>query len=215
MRIGIDYRPVLTSRSGIGRYTRGVIDGLGRLMRAGECAETFRLYACHVKRLGSRCTAPPGPAFELRRGPVPARLVQGLGRLGYGAELHFGRVDLFHFTDFTYLPFRRTPHVLTLHDLSFAVEPAWHEAGAVAALTRVVERLVPAARLVLVHSEHTAAEAARVLSLDRARVRAAGAREQSRGKRVERRRDSWGHRGGRRRPVPWGIPCPPSPPGSR
>ncbi|MBN2490726.1 MAG: glycosyltransferase family 4 protein [Planctomycetes bacterium] len=171
MKIGIDYRSALTSWAGIGRYTRGLVEGFKHLAEDGQIDARLRLYACHIRRFGGSARLPRSAALEVCRAPVPARLVQALGRLGYGAEWHFGRVDLFHFTDFTYLPLRDTPHVFTLHDLSFAVDPSWHEARAVAALRGVTERLAPAARLVLVHSGHTAAEAVRVLSLDARRLR--------------------------------------------
>jgi len=172
MKFGIDYRPALTSHAGIGRYTQGLVAGLADLANGDDGAnDTFELYSFHVKRLPRRATVPVNDRFRLRGGPVPARLVHWLGRLGYGAETHFGRVSLFHFTDFTYLPFRRTPHVFTLHDLSFRIHPAWHEPRAVRALEEVMERLLPGARRILVHSEHTARDAREWLGLDPERVR--------------------------------------------
>lgn len=172
MKFGIDYRPALTSHAGIGRYTQGLVAGLSDLANGDDRAsDTFELYSFHVKRVPRRATPPANHRFRLHRGPVPAQLVHWLGRLGYGAETHFGRVSLFHFTDFTYLPFRRTPHVFTLHDLSFRIHPAWHEPRAVRALEAVVGRLLPRARRVLVHSEHTAREARHWLGLDPERVR--------------------------------------------
>lgn len=169
MRIGIDYRPALTSGSGIGRYVAGLVRGLARIA-AADGALRLDLYGYHLKRVPHHIVPPRGGAVRLRRGPVPARLVHALGRLGYGIEFHFGRPALFHFTDFTHLPLRGTPHVFTLHDVSFLVEPRWHEPRAAAALVRVLDRLRAGARRIFVHSEHAAAEAVRVLGIERERI---------------------------------------------
>lgn len=165
MRIGVDYRSVLTTAAGIARYTRGLCDGLAHALAPPD---ELRLYGYLARRAASDW--PSGRAVVPRVGRVPARAVAWLGRFGYGIETHFGDVDLFHFTDFAPLPLRRTPWTFTLHDVSFLVEPSWHEPRAVAALTRVVERLVPQARAIFVHSAHTAGEATRLLGVDPARI---------------------------------------------
>jgi len=169
MKIGIDFRPALMSRAGIGRYTRGLVGGLGRL---GSPVQ-FELYAHLVRRGRTEPGFRLGSGMRLHRGPVPARLLHVLGSLGYGCECHFGKVDLFHFTDFASLPFRRTPHVFTLHDVSFLVNPSWHEARAVEALREVTGRLVGKARIVFVHSHHTAREVAGMLKVEPDRIRVA------------------------------------------
>lgn len=156
---------MLTTGAGIARYTRGLCDGLAHALAPPD---ELRLYGYLARSVAPRW--PTGPAVVPRTGRVPARAVGWLGRLGYGIEAHFGDVDLFHFTDFALLPLRRTPWVFTLHDVSFLVEPSWHEPRAVAALERVVARLVPDARAIFVHSAHTRTEVCRLLGVDPARV---------------------------------------------
>ena len=172
MKIGIDFRSALLTGAGIARYTRGLVEGIARLLTIpGAEALQVELYGYHLRRGAAPFRGEQG--IHLHRGPVPARLVHCLGRMGYGCEFHFGAVDLFHFTDFTPLPFRRTPHVFTLHDVSFLRNPAWHEARAVRALEAVTECLAHSARMVFVHSRHTAGEVSEVLNLEADRIRVA------------------------------------------
>ena len=160
--------------AGIARYTRGLVEGLARLDLAPDSeALEVELYGFHLGRGVGAEWFRARAGIRLHRGPVPARLVRWLGRVGYGCEFHFGAVDLFHFTDFTSLPFRSTPHVFTLHDVSFLRNPAWHEARAVRALESVTERLARTARRVFVHSRHTRGEVTEILDVDADRIRVA------------------------------------------
>jgi glycosyltransferase involved in cell wall biosynthesis len=165
MRIGIDYRPALLKESGIGRYTRELVRALAE--RAGP--ESFLLYGS-LRRPHPRPPGLPG-RFAWCGGVFPARLLFLMHRVaGVTVESRVGGLDVFHQTDFTFLPLARAARVATIHDLAFE-EGRFHEPRAVAALGRVVRRAVAECALVLTVSEASARDLRERHALEPARVR--------------------------------------------
>ena len=121
MRIGLDYRPVLRPRTGIGRYVEGLVSAL-----AGMPHE-LRLYGVFFRgnRRAAR-KAPPGA--RLTAWKFPARVMEWLGRARLlTADQVVGGCDLFHHTNFLQMPVRRAvPQLMTIHDLAFLDEPGCH-----------------------------------------------------------------------------------------
>ncbi|HVS16212.1 MAG TPA: glycosyltransferase family 1 protein [Thermoanaerobaculia bacterium] len=117
MRIGIDIGKALGALDGIGRYTRGLLVGLGELEASLPAAERveYRLYPlfrCDVV-VERESLLPPGArgfSFAERAAPVP------------------GEVDLFHATAWAVPAAWRGPLALTLYDLTFLTLPATHTA---------------------------------------------------------------------------------------
>ena len=158
MRIGLDARPALLSRSGISRYVAELVAALAR--RSGE--HSLRLYGDSWRPIleGERSTlvreaARAGSKHRLHRLPIPGRLARLLGPVGYGAESRLGRLDIFHHTDLVFLPVRRAPSVVTVYDLSFELEESFHGAEFRRDVSPRLRAAVAGAQAILTPSEAT------------------------------------------------------------
>ncbi|NWF81199.1 MAG: glycosyltransferase family 4 protein [Chloroflexi bacterium] len=176
MRIGVDYTAAVWQGAGIGRYTR-------ELMRAtvGHAPElSFRLF--YAAR-GLPASAPYHAELQalcathrnVTAHPIPLspRLLTILWqrlRLPLPAEALVGPLDLLHAPDFV-LPPTRARTLLTIHDLTFLVRPECAEAGLRRYLSRAVPRALRRADMVLVDSQATADDLARLLGVTGPRVR--------------------------------------------
>jgi len=168
MRVGIDYRPALLQRTGIGRYTRELVRALLRLEGGPALAlfgDSFARARVPRSELGLE-----GTSARLYRRRIPGRALHALGRLGVGVEHLAGGFDLFHYTDFVYPPLRGTPFVATLFDASFAVDPSFHGGRDSERLRARVEPIVRGARWILVPSTFAAGEAVMRLRAHPSRV---------------------------------------------
>jgi glycosyltransferase involved in cell wall biosynthesis len=148
--IALDYRPALLSRAGIGRATRELAAALARLPELA-----VHLYAHSLARAVVPTAVPPGA--HLHRLPLPGRAAGLLRRLGLGADRLAGGAAVFHWTDYVQPPLSRARAVLTVHDLAFVREPAWHGADA-APLRERTAAAIAAAAAVIVPSRTTAAD---------------------------------------------------------
>lgn len=147
-RIGIDYTAAVQQGAGIGRYVRQLIGALIQLDRINE----YRIFAASQSPI-------PSPPFPITRIPVHDKWLVRIwyrARLPLPVELVTGRVDLFHSPDFTLPPtLPGTPTLLTIHDLSFARDPASANERLRVYLSKVVPRSVRRASHVLADSQAT------------------------------------------------------------
>jgi glycosyltransferase involved in cell wall biosynthesis len=117
MRVALDATPLTLSSGGLCRFTRELCLALAREFPDDE----FLLLSDQEF---------PMPAIDLpnlRRGGAPRGWIERRWWLwGVQGEMSRRGVDVFHGTDFAvpYLP--RCPGVLSLHDLSPWMNPAWH-----------------------------------------------------------------------------------------
>ncbi|MBN1259886.1 MAG: glycosyltransferase family 4 protein [Anaerolineae bacterium] len=163
MRIGIDYTAAARQGGGIGRYARELV---GAILASGH-AHTFALMAAsgglgdrwraEQTRLRRLVEAPDRLSF--RSLPITdnwmARLWQRL-RLPLPAEWVAGRIDAFYSPDFVLPPLhRKTPAILTVHDLSFRRHPETFTAPLLRYLETAVPRSVARADHILADSEAT------------------------------------------------------------
>lgn len=126
MRIGIDYTAAIKQKGGIGRFVRGLVDGLARVDRFNE----YLLLCFHRGRDKLQIPATQTPNFHERLIPIPERLMTILWHRFYlpiPVDIATGQVDVFHAPDFVLPPLRRGVSVLTVHDLSFLLHPECHE----------------------------------------------------------------------------------------
>ncbi|MGH2594316.1 MAG: glycosyltransferase family 4 protein [Anaerolineae bacterium] len=154
MRIGIDVTSAVTQSAGIGRYTRELVRALLNL----DAPHTYTLFYATEKRV-ARPIEPLPRSVRLRRLPFHdkwlARLWHKL-RIPISIELITGPIDLFHSPDFSLPPtLRRTPTLLTVHDLSFIRDPESAVPSLRRYLSSVVPRSVARARRVLADSQST------------------------------------------------------------
>jgi len=151
LRIALDGLPLQVRSAGVASYVRGLVGGLAALDADLELRLVGLPWPAPAPRdagwpAGVR--AAPALGYPLAMGtPLP------LPRL-LSAEAAFGDADLFHATAYAMPRARRTPVVLTVHDLTLLRLP---EVGT-AALRRSVRRAAAeagAARLVIADSEAT------------------------------------------------------------
>jgi glycosyltransferase involved in cell wall biosynthesis len=161
-RVGIDYRPALVNREGIGRYARELVRALIEQGAAGRLhlfASTLAAPRFSPDELGlARASV---HSVRLR---LPSRWLGPLMRAsGRGADDWLGGVDVFHHTQPSPLPVRRAVQVATIFDCLYLDGRGFVDAASAARMERAARELVRDSRLVLVPSAFVAEEVARRL----------------------------------------------------
>ncbi len=158
MRVGIDYRPALVNREGIGRYTRELVRGLCEHAFGGNLG--LFGYTLARRRFSRAELGLDGTGAELVRLRFPSRWVPRLlERFGKGVDDLVGGCDVYHHTQYTRLAVRQAAEVATIHDCIYLykdvdfVSPAASER-----MTSEARTLVQRARRILVPTEFVGAE---------------------------------------------------------
>lgn len=176
MKIGVDYTAAAWQGAGIGRYTR-------ELIRAAVPRDPTLQYVLFYAAGGLPPDAPYAadlrtfaaahPNVQVRPLPISPRLLTILWqrvRLPLPVERLVGPLDIVHAPDFV-LPPTRARTILTVHDLTFMVRPESADARLRRYLMAAVPRSLRRADYVLVDSQATAADLARLLGVAGPRVR--------------------------------------------
>lgn len=168
MRVGIDFRPAMFSRTGFGRYVLELARALASrddvdLSLFGDAFRSFD----HEERV---IAAVRGTRARLFRSRFPGRLLNLLSRFGYAADTRLGGVDVFHYTDFVFPPVKRAPIVATVHDLSFEVDESWHGPEFRASVHPRLARILARASRVIVPGVETRERLERHYGFDPSRV---------------------------------------------
>ncbi|MDP9100985.1 MAG: glycosyltransferase family 4 protein [Actinomycetota bacterium] len=118
MLIGLDATPLLGTRTGIGRYTAGL---LGALATGPDPVVATAFSLRGLSALPGQ--VPPGVRVAAR--PAPARGLQALWARSEWppVELLTGPLDVFHATNYVLPPLRRARGVVAIHDLNFLRRP--------------------------------------------------------------------------------------------
>jgi alpha-1,3-rhamnosyl/mannosyltransferase len=146
LRIGIDVRAALLSRTGIARAVRETVRALS-LSTEKDCE--YLLYGHSIAaakvpfpELGSRA--------RLMRAPFPSRWIAPLARSAPWLLAQVtGAPAVFHCTDYVYPAIPARHRVITLHDAAFAEHPSFHGDRTDLILERVRAELRTAARVVV------------------------------------------------------------------
>ncbi|MDP2726576.1 MAG: glycosyltransferase family 1 protein [Dehalococcoidia bacterium] len=149
MHIGIDYTSAVRQGAGIGRLTRGLVQGLAQIDRENR-------YSLVVQ--GAVPQIDLAANFRLCRWPLNERLSHVVWhRLGLplAVDIFTGQMDIFHSPDYLLPPVRRGARVLTVHDLTFLVVPQYAEPKLARYLARALPNSIQQATLVLADSENT------------------------------------------------------------
>ena len=164
MRVALDANPLFGPRTGVGTYVFHLATALGRLPDAPEII----LPTVSLRRSGR---APAIPGTTSRHARAPFAVVQALWDRGRfpPAEWVLGTADVFHATNFVAPPFRRTPIVTTIHDLSFELHPHLSD-HRVDRYREWVPATIARSRHLIAHSSATADEIAAFYGIDRAGV---------------------------------------------
>lgn len=184
MHIIIDYTPAVHQRAGIGRYTRGLVNGLMQL------APPHRFTLLVLGRSGAYYIPDRLPHnFTLRFVPLSDRwatVIWHRMNLPLPVEVLAGRADLFHGPSFT-LPPAWMPCVLTVHDLSFLRYPQGAHPPLLRWLSKAVPRSVRRARHILADSANTRRDLIELLHVPAERITVIGAGIEAHFRRVEER----------------------------
>ena len=117
--VGIDYRPALLNSAGIGRAVRELCRRL-----PGQPDLDVHLFGHSIARAQRDDPIPAGA--RLHRLPIPGRGLPLLAQIGLDGGRLCGGVSVFHLTDYIYPPVSSAPTILTIHDLAFFSDPAFH-----------------------------------------------------------------------------------------
>lgn len=175
MIIGIDYTAAVWQGAGIGRYTRELVrsaialDGPFHytLFYAAGGLSPDSPYVKDVQHLAA--TSPRVRAVPLPLAPRLLTILWQRLRIPLPVELFTGRLDIVHAPDFV-LPPTRSRTLLTVHDLTFLVQPACFEASLQRYLARAVPRSLQRATMVLADSQATRMDLIHQLGVDPERV---------------------------------------------
>jgi glycosyltransferase involved in cell wall biosynthesis len=172
VRIGLDYRPALINREGIGRYTRELVRALGEL--GGESAhDEFALFAWTLAaaRVSPAELGLARDRAHLARLRFPSRWIPRLcSVLGRGADDLAGGADLWHHTQPSSLPVRAAVQVATVFDCIYLRDEGFLSRAAAETMTRSVRALADASRIVLVPSAFVADDVERHFGVARERL---------------------------------------------
>lgn len=164
--VGIDVTPMLGPHTGIGTYTRHLVEELA-VIDGGPRVVATAFTARGAGELGE--SLPPG--VGLSRVRAPARILrQSWARTAFPpVEALCGRVDVFHGTNFVAPPTRWAASVVTVHDLAYLRYPQTVDAQSLA-YRELVPRALGRGAIVCTPSESVAAEVRAEYHLDAERV---------------------------------------------
>jgi len=182
LRIGLDARPALVNREGIGRYTRELVRAL--LAPAGASDAELRLFGATLARARADESelGLPHPRARLVRWRVPSKvLARGLVLTRLGVDDLVGGCALFHHTQPNVLRVRRALQVLTVFDALFVPDaegrtatggpaPGWVEPETARRMTATLRAAVARADLVLTGCRWVAQDLVTTLGADPART---------------------------------------------
>lgn len=172
MRVGLDYRPALINREGIGRYTRELVRALGDL-RGDGARDELALFAWTLAaaRVSPAELGLDRERVHLARLRFPSRWIPRLcSLLGRGADDLAGGADVWHHTQPSALPVRAAAQVATIFDCIYLRDDGFLSRDAAAVMTRSVRALADASRVVLVPSAFVAGDVARHFGVGPARI---------------------------------------------
>ncbi len=157
MRVGIDYRPALLNREGIGRYGRELVRGLVEL-GFGPNLGLFG-YSLAARRFKDAELGLVGSGAELCRLRLPSRFVPRLlERLGKGVDDLVGGCSVYHHTQPSRLAVRAALEVSTIFDCIYMLDAGYLSDEARARMTAVARELVARSKRILVPSEFVGAD---------------------------------------------------------
>jgi glycosyltransferase involved in cell wall biosynthesis len=167
VRIGLDLRPALSRPTGVGSYVQALAERLPSVSRDDEL---FFFSASWRERFPAHHRAPNVHLVDRR---LPVRLLNlAWNRLGWPPldRLVGSRLDLVHSPHPLLIPARSALRVVTVHDLYFLKHPEKTRAEVRRDYAPLVRDHARRADGVICVSEHTAAEAERLLRLPREKI---------------------------------------------
>lgn len=169
MRIGLDYRPALVNREGIGRYTRELVRAF--VHTGFDSSLGLFGYTLAGARFGREELGVHGTRAELVRLRMPSRWIPWLlARLGKGVDDLVGGCAVYHHTQPNLLPVREAREVATIFDCIYTIDAGYMDPEAAARMTAAAKAMVKRATRILVPTEYVGAEVVMALGAHPARV---------------------------------------------
>ncbi len=178
MEIGIDYTAAALQGAGIGRYTRGLVDAVVKLLAPGD-----RVTLLYPREATPFAVPVEQEGVRSKRLPFPDRyqtIIWHRLRLPLPVEAITGPLDIFHAPNFLLPPVRKAARIVTIHDLAFLVKPQYAYPDLQRFLAKAVPRSVALADHILADSEASRQDAMRLFHLAPERVTVVGAGVESR-----------------------------------
>lgn len=176
MILGIDGKPLLMEKTGIGIYVDRLLMALSSLDRSS----TIKVYlpfsmvqlGREARKYEDELRQQYGDQIKFVSSHFPPKLRRWIWQQSnlLPMELTIGDVDLFHATNLVLPPLKRAKAVLTLYDLTFALFPSFHVKG-MQAIAREVKRSASRADGLIAISEHTKQDAIEQLGIPAERIR--------------------------------------------
>jgi glycosyltransferase involved in cell wall biosynthesis len=171
VRVLIDYRSALRSRSGVGEYVHRLVHALAEINRPDSLPLDLTLFSSSWKdRLNANGDLPPVHVVD-RRVPV-ALLNFAWHRLEWPAveSLANGNFDVTHSMHPLMMPSRSAAQVITIHDLNFLSHPERTRGEIRRDYPPLARRHAHRADAIIVPSQFTAAEVERRLGVPPDRI---------------------------------------------
>jgi glycosyltransferase involved in cell wall biosynthesis len=161
MRVGIDYRPALVNREGIGRYVRELVRGMIEHNFGGNLGLFgYTLAGARFSReeLGL-AASPAGLAPELVRLRWPSKALPWLlAKTKKGVDDLVGGCQVYHHTQYARLAVRTALEVATIHDCLYLKDADYVDARSAERMGAAARELAGRAKRILVPSEFVGAE---------------------------------------------------------
>ena len=166
MRICVDIQAAVGQRTGVGQYTRALVQHLGRY----SGADSLRLFYFDCQRRGR-----PFPADRAEFRAVrwcPGRLAQYAWKQWHMPPFDWlaGAADVYHFPNFVVPPLRRGKAVVSIHDMSFLRHPEFAEARNQRYLASVIGHSARRADAIITLSRFSAREIQELLGVPADRI---------------------------------------------
>ncbi len=159
LRVSLDVTAVPANPVGAGQYTV-------ELVRALSQRSDVDLLVVARGRDGSRWSTIASGREVVAAAPEPRPLRLAWEQVRLPSLLKRQGVDVHHGPHYTMPEHAKVPMVVTVHDLSFFVEPQWHERSKVVLFERAIKVAARRARVVVCPSQATADELSRWCEVD-------------------------------------------------
>ena len=159
-------RWIFRRRSGVGRYTKSLVEHLGPFAGSDE----LRLFYFDFQRKGVPFPAPGAVQHAVRW--CPGRIVQKAWKTINWPPFDWfaGAADVYHFPNFIRPPLTKGKSVVTIHDIAFIRYPQTLEPRNLKYLTAQIKQTVQNSDCIIAVSEFTAREIHELLDVPRDRI---------------------------------------------
>jgi len=166
LKICIDIQPAMAQQTGVGRYTRSLVEHLG----AFHGQDAIQVFYFDFLRRGTPIAAPGMEQKRIRW--CPGQIAQqGWKRLHWPPfNWLAGPADVYHFPNFIIPPLTSGKAVVTIHDVSFLRYPGFAESRNLAYLTARISQTIQRAEAVISDSQFSAREIVDLLNVSPAKV---------------------------------------------